>query len=82
VGKSTLIRQVLDDRPAASFHSVAADPQVLPTASSAVADATQSQQPPSPEWLQAEWVKATERASTWNLPTASDRRHLRCHSYW
>jgi hypothetical protein len=70
VGKSTLIRQVLDGRPAASFYSIAADPQVLPNTTGAVADAPQSQRPPSPEWLQAEWVKAAALASVWD---SSDR---------
>lgn len=66
VGKTTLVSQVLGERPAASFRMIAADPQALPTASARpVQDAAQPHLPPSPEWLQAEWAIAAERAAAW-----------------
>lgn len=65
VGKSTLIRQVLGERPTASFHSVAADLQELPMAASAILDPARPHRPPSPAWLQTEWAQAAERASAW-----------------
>jgi uncharacterized protein len=66
VGKSTLIRQLLDDRPAESFLHCDADPQALPE----MPDTTSSEpppahRPPSPEWLQVQWTKARDQALLW-----------------
>jgi uncharacterized protein len=65
VGKSTLIRQVLVERPAASYRTIAADPQDLPGLSSALLGADQPHRPPSAAWLQVEWAKAAELALAW-----------------
>jgi predicted AAA+ superfamily ATPase len=55
VGKTTLITQVLSDRPATSFRMIAADPQALPQATSgAGSNLSTLHLPPSAEWLQAE----------------------------
>jgi uncharacterized protein len=64
VGKTTLITQVLSDRPATSFRMIAADPQALPQAASgAGSNLSTLHLPPSAEWLQAEWASAAQRAS-------------------
>lgn len=66
VGKTTLVSQVLSERPLSSFRMIAADPQPLPRASAPITqDTLQSALPPSPRWLQAEWVIAAERAAAW-----------------
>jgi uncharacterized protein len=66
VGKTTLVSQVLGDRPATSFRMIAADPQALPKSAAAVAsDGARPHLPPSPEWLQAEWASAAEGAAIW-----------------
>jgi uncharacterized protein len=68
VGKTTLVSQVLSERPATSFRMIAADAQALPRVSTPTAlDATQPHLPPSPEWLQAEWTVAVERAAAWEV---------------
>ena len=69
VGKTTLVRQVLDERPPASYRMVAADPQALPEVPSAAlptVDETSGRPvPPSPKWLQAQWVRAADDAIAW-----------------
>lgn len=68
VGKTTLVSQVLGERPAASFRMIAADPQALPSALAPTArDAMHPHLPPSREWLQAEWTIAAERAAAWEV---------------
>lgn len=74
VGKTTLVSQVMGARPAPSFWVVAADPQALPSVVSglhATEPATQAI-PPSPEWLQSQWMLAASRAAAWAL--AEQRR--------
>jgi uncharacterized protein len=66
VGKTTLVSQVLGERPPTSFHMIAADPQALPEAGTPTTLAMPSDHlPPSPEWLQAQWALAVERAIAW-----------------
>ncbi|HUG25278.1 ATP-binding protein [Piscinibacter sp.] len=66
VGKTTLVSQVLSERPPASFRMIAADPQALPEAATPTTTAMSERHvPPSPEWLQAQWALAIERAIGW-----------------
>jgi uncharacterized protein len=77
VGKTTLVRQVLGERPAPSYLAIAADPQALPVASSATnpesGPLAANRLPPSPEWLQSQWLTAAEQARAW----ATDERTAR-----
>ncbi len=71
VGKTTLVQQVLADRPAASYYAVAADnpnqtgvaafdgvlPRLMPIATGI---------PPNLDWVQAHWQHAERRASAWD----------------
>ena len=71
VGKTTLVQQVLADRPAASYYAVAADdpnlpaeagwdgllPRLAPTAGGVA---------PNLGWVQAHWQLAERRASAWD----------------
>lgn len=67
VGKTTLVHQVLGERPAASHHMIAADPQALPPALALPVGEAAAPAPraPLPEWLQVHWALATERALAW-----------------
>lgn len=66
VGKTTLVSQILGERPGASFRMIAADPQPLPEASIPAMLATPERHvPPSPEWLQTQWSFAVQRAIAW-----------------
>ena len=71
VGKTTLIQQVLADRPAASFLFLAADdpirfgsaPRTGPSAQSATVE---SRAAPTAAWLRQSWELAERRALAWN----------------
>lgn len=72
VGKTTLVFQVLGERPANSFYMVAADPTALPEAlawpslrrlAQGEADVHTA---PSPAWLESQWRIASERALAWS----------------
>ena len=66
VGKTTLISQVLAERPLASFRMTAADPAALPEALSSGKFASPSvYTPPSAPWLQQQWMAASEAARAW-----------------
>lgn len=66
VGKTTLVSQVLQERPSLSFHMVAADPTALPEVTAlAVERASGAHAAPSPAWLQTQWAIAAERALIW-----------------
>lgn len=66
VGKTTLVSQVLGERPTLSFHMVAADPTGLPAVSSlSIQRETGVHVAPSPAWLQSRWTSAAERALAW-----------------
>lgn len=66
VGKTTLVSQVLGERPPPSFRMIAADPQALPEVEAPeTGPTTGPHSPPSPEWLQAQWRLAAERALAW-----------------
>lgn len=66
VGKTTLVSQLLGERPAASFRMIAADPQALPEAGTpSTPEPPGPHVPPSPEWLQSQWALAVERALAW-----------------
>ena len=70
VGKTTLVSQVLGERPPTSFRMIAADPQALPEAGTPTTLAMPSGHlPPSPEWLQSQWANAVERAIAWEEST-------------
>jgi hypothetical protein len=64
-GKTTLVRQVLDERPAASFHSIAADPSELSEVPRAGLEVVQPHRPPSAAWLEGEWTNASALALAW-----------------
>jgi len=67
VGKTTLISQVLGERPLASFRMIAADPTALPEAlTSALLNLPNVHTPPSASWLQQQWLEAAEAARTWS----------------
>lgn len=75
VGKTTLIGQLLADRPLGSFQSLAADPQALPSVRSSGWPTEGSRHlPPSPEWLQWEWTRAVERAWAWQQSDEAQRQ--------
>jgi uncharacterized protein len=63
IGKTTLILQILAERPATSFRMIAADPRPLQNAASD--DSAEPHVPPSPAWLQSQWAAAVERAVAW-----------------
>lgn len=66
VGKATLVRQLLGERPSASFQLLAADPSTLPEALLlGPLQELAAQTAPSPAWLQAQWLRAAERARAW-----------------
>jgi uncharacterized protein len=66
VGKTTLVSQVLGERPTLSFHMVAADPTALPEASALpIQREAGVHAAPSPGWLQSQWTLAVERAQAW-----------------
>jgi uncharacterized protein len=66
VGKTTLVSQVLQERPSLSFHMVAADPTALPEVTTlAVERESGAHAAPSPAWLQSQWALAAERALAW-----------------
>lgn len=70
VGKTTLIEQVLARRAPGSHHMVAADPQALRAAGRFPLDGVESNDlPPSPQWLQAQWTVAVQRAHAWRSAT-------------
>jgi len=64
VGKTTLVTQVLSERPSASFRMIAADPQALAEVSMDLPNAG-LHRPPAPEWLQTQWLQASEQARAW-----------------
>lgn len=68
VGKTTLVGQLMDQRPIHSFWSIAADPQALPAVASGLDPLAAAPQalPPSPQWLQSQWQLASQRALTWD----------------
>ncbi|MFM2450104.1 MAG: hypothetical protein RIS44_2554 [Pseudomonadota bacterium] len=66
VGKTTLISQVLGERPLASFRMTAADPAALPEAlTSKTLESPSVHTPPSAPWLQHQWMAAAEAARAW-----------------
>jgi uncharacterized protein len=75
IGKSTLIRQVLDERPTASYYATAADDPSSNTATFAAAlerpsSTSQVNIKADAEWLLRHWHEAERRASAW-----TDSRH-------
>lgn len=77
VGKTTLIAQILAERPSASFLSLSADSQALPVLGAGVVPWERGVHlPPSPEWLQQEWSRAVERAWAWHSSEAAHRLAL------
>lgn len=67
VGKTTLVSQVLGQRPAQSFHMVAADPTALLAVTSLPTQRDVGVHlAPSPAWLQSQWAGAVERALAWS----------------
>ena len=69
VGKTTLVRQVLDssDRPAASTHYAAADNPARPTAEwpGGPSNANPDAAAPSSDWIVEQWHAAERRATAW-----------------
>lgn len=66
VGKTTLVSQVLGERPISSFHMVAADPTALPEVTALpIQREVGVHIAPSPAWLQSHWTIAAERALAW-----------------
>jgi uncharacterized protein len=70
VGKSTLVRQVLDERPAASYLAAAADSPSGNNASSFAPQATRFAQGPrgtavDADWILSHWQTAESRAAAW-----------------
>jgi predicted AAA+ superfamily ATPase len=77
VGKTTLVSQVVGERPPASFRMIAADPQALPEAGGPFALAAgDTHVPPSPEWLQAQWALAADRALAWDSSEHPLKTHV------
>lgn len=71
VGKTTLIQQVMDKRPAASYLFAAADSPRQSGASaydstSTHTAATNRSAEPTVEWVQEQWQLAEQRASAWD----------------
>lgn len=68
VGKTTLIRQVLADRPLASFHSAAADDPSREASFSVLAQTVgvEDGRATTQEWLQQQWRRAEAAAQEWN----------------
>jgi uncharacterized protein len=66
VGKTTLIRQLLEARVPKSYQWLAADPASLPPAPTLTAQHdNDAHAPPSTAWLQTQWLRAAEKARDW-----------------
>ena len=74
VGKTTLVRQVLSDRPALSFHIVAVDAPEAHSEVASISAAVDLIEGPGrgEHWLKSHWAQAQQRALAWQQSRPSD----------
>jgi uncharacterized protein len=81
VGKSTLVRQVLDGRPAASYLSAAADSHRSIETTELNAASVRAARglggvSPDAYWIQSHWLEAERRAAVWASSDYPGAKHL------
>jgi uncharacterized protein len=78
VGKTTLIGQVLSDRPMASYYAAAADAptRVAELTWAALSTDAGGDATPTQDWLEANWRLAERRAEIWDRSEHSAAREL------